>query len=144
MTSDGINKRDWDKVHAIACRIANASMKDDKPSSRRWKKDLMPCLDKLEQKYGRLPSIVATRGDFCDNKRQSLKFWKEAYSLAISQGDKRNIALISSSLAGFMIEQKEDPVAGQHWLDIMKEYMSKDDKHEYKALRKRLKQLQKK
>jgi hypothetical protein len=119
-------------------------MKDDKSSCHRWKKDLMTCLDKLEQKYGRLPSIVATRADFCDNKRQSIKLWKEAYSLAISQGDKRNIALISSSLAGFMIDQKEDPIAGQRWLDIMKDYMSKDDNKEYLALRRRLKELQKK
>ncbi len=65
--SDGINKRDWDKVRAIACRIANSSMKDDKSSCHLWKKDLMTCLDNLENKYGILPSLIATRGDFCDN-----------------------------------------------------------------------------
>jgi hypothetical protein len=104
----------------------------------------MACLLKLEQKYGRLPSLIATRADFCDNKRQSIKLWKEAYSLAMSRNDKRNLSLISSSLAGFMINHKEDPVAGQHWLDIMKGHMSKDDNQEYLALQRRIKQIQKK
>jgi hypothetical protein len=144
MTPDGINKRDWDKVTAIARQVFDARTKKENPVDRRWRKDLLACLDQLETKYGRLPSIVATRADFCDNARLSVKLWKEAYSLALARGDKRNLTLISSSLAGFMIDHKEDPVAGQRWLVVMKSHMGKKDKQEYQMLLKRLQQLQKK
>jgi hypothetical protein len=142
MTPDGINKRDWAKVHVIACRIANAAIQDDKQGCHRWTKELMTCLDTLEHKYGRLPSIVATRADFGGNARQRIKLWKEAYSLALVRGDKKNLALISSSLAGFMIDDQENADAGQRWLDIMKGHMREDDKEDYRKLRKRLRQLQ--
>ncbi len=142
MTSDGITKRDWDKVGVIACRICNAGMADDNQGCRRARNALLTCLDELEMKYGRLPSIVATRADFGGNARLRVKLWKEAYSLALVRADKKNLALISSSLAGFMINDQENAGAGQRWLDIMKGHMREDDKEDYRRLRKRLRQLQ--
>src|SRR5687767_6692353 len=57
-TPDGISTEDWDVVHTLAVEIFNASNDQQDVDLRRR---LFDWLDKLEAKYGPLPSSLATR-----------------------------------------------------------------------------------
>ena len=132
MTSDGISKADWEKVPRLACRVTNATLKDDPVTHRLWHGRLMDCLDRLEVKYGVLPSIVATRGDFSGDKRQKVSWWKKAHALAEARRDDVNLYLTASSLAEFMIEEAQDARQGRKWLEVMETYLPLDDDWEIK------------
>ena len=58
-----IEKRDWDRVHELACDIANASGMDDDALAASKVDGLFGFLRELESKYGRLSRIVATYAD---------------------------------------------------------------------------------
>jgi hypothetical protein len=61
-TTDGIADSDWEHVKDLVTRLCGAveGSKEEETSER----DLMAYLDELEDKYGPLPSILATRADF--------------------------------------------------------------------------------
>ena len=70
MTSDGISDADWDVVHALAVEIVNAS---ESEAAVRTTAALLCHLDTLEQKYGALPSILATRADYVEDAGERLR-----------------------------------------------------------------------
>lgn len=133
-TSDGISASDWDQVRQLAVEAVNAH-DSEKPACH----DLMlRCLDALEQKYGPLPSILATRADYIDGdqaERESLLL--SALVLAEQRRDLKNLAMITQSLAELSLEAGE---LGQtdRWLSRMRGYLSdrsSDEFSEYQRLR---------
>jgi hypothetical protein len=117
MTSDGIDGSDWDRIHELAVDIVNASAEGDDDSAERTR--LFEALDALECKYGRLPSIVATRGDFAESVDEQVTLLLEAFALATARGDHSNRLHIADSLARAYVEELFDADRGRQWLDTL-------------------------
>lgn len=115
-TTDGISKVDWDQVQEIAEKITYASSLGG--NSKLLAKRLLVYLDTLKQKYGRLPSIVATEADYVDEPELELRLLKEAYATAIEIRDYKNIAYISNSLAEFYIDTNKNTQHAKFWTRI--------------------------
>jgi hypothetical protein len=116
MTSDGIGDDDWDRIRELAVDVVNASADGDDSLERMR---LFEGLDRLEQAYGRLPSIVATRGDFTESPAESVELLREAFELATRRGDVINEVYIADSLARTYVEDLTDRDNGREWLDVL-------------------------
>ena len=93
-----IAKVDWDRVHELACEIANATIQDDDVLSESKTEALMCVLKELEAKYGICSRITGTIADYAEGDRQ-LALYREALSQAKAEGDVENEKLILDSLA---------------------------------------------
>jgi hypothetical protein len=118
-TPDGIARADWDRVHQLALDIVNASSLDDAPVGARAKGELLALLDELQERYGPLPSILATRADYLDDPRQQEQQLLDAYRIAEGRHDERNLVWIASSLAAFYLEDLRNASEGRRWLDTL-------------------------
>jgi len=100
---------------------------------------LFDCLDALEVKYGLLPSILATRGDFTEDPSEKNRLLLRAYGLADNRDDAHNALYIAHSLAHLWIETLNDAAEGRRWLECMSRYLLRVDDgsftKEYRRLR---------
>jgi hypothetical protein len=116
-TSDGIAREDWEIIESLAAKIANAVCAESDDDAESATRQLFAQLSRLEQKYGRLASILATRADYADDPKDRINLLEEAWRSAQSTGDTFNLVLIASSLAETFIVELEDPHKGRKWLD---------------------------
>jgi len=93
-----IEKADWDRVHEMACGIVNATSIGDGILSESKHESLFSVLDELEAKYGKHPSIIATRGDFTDDRNEALSLFQQALVLARFYEDKEEEEEILDSI----------------------------------------------
>ena len=93
-----IEKADWNRVHELACEIANATGIDDGILSESKQESLFSFLDELEVKYGKHPSIFATRGDFTDDRNEAFSLFQQALVLARFYEDKEEEEEILDSI----------------------------------------------
>lgn len=100
-----IAKADWDRVHEIACEIANATYQDDDVLAESKTATLMSLLKQLEAKHGVCSRITATFADYAEDDKQ-LSLYREALSQAKAEGDVENEALIWASLAEINSEKR--------------------------------------
>ena len=119
MTADGISTEDWEVVKDFAAKIANAVCAEDNANSQRLTEDLLRYLERLETKYGRLPSIIATKADYTTELNQRVQLLKQAYALAKQSNDKVNMTLTASSLAQLFVEETLDVSSAQAWLALL-------------------------
>jgi hypothetical protein len=125
MTPDGIATEDWDEVHELAVDIVNASAVEDAPTGRVALKRLMELLDRLQRKYGPLPSLLATRGDYLTNPSER-EYWLEAaHEQALLRQDAKNLVWIASSLASLYVEVVRDSRRGHEWVNRLEEYLQR-------------------
>ena len=103
-----IAKFDWDRVHQLACEIANASSQEDEVLMDSRTEALMCVLNELEAKYGTCSKITATIADYAEEERRLL-LYQQALRQAKSEGDAENEQLILNSLAEIPDEQKSKP-----------------------------------
>jgi hypothetical protein len=140
VTSDGITTTDWDRIKALAARFANAICSDRSAQAVKCRNALLVSLDKLEHKYGKLPSIIATRADYVSDVSESIGLLKKAYSLAEKMNDRKNLTHIASSLAELYLIDQQDRKNGKLWLVKLKACLKRYfDTHEfdvYKTLQK--------
>jgi hypothetical protein len=130
MTSDGISSRDWDEVEKLSFSIADAI--ENESDSAVLVEELFNKLDRLESKYGKLPSITATRADYIDCPSKQLSLLKEAYASSLEINDKKNMAYISASIAEFYMENDVCPNKVQFWASVFLAYietLSKNDEY---------------
>ena len=116
MTSDGIAQLDWDRVHELAVEIVNCSANDDDDAGSRARLALFVLLDELDQKYGRKPSLLATRADYVESSEQKEWLLRLAYTESERIADTENQQLIVHSLASFYIEESPDASEATKWL----------------------------
>lgn len=128
-TSDGIATNDWETIRDLAATVVNRSGAGDDGALDR--KRLLRALDKLEKKYGRLPSILSTRADYVDNSELSISLLKEAYVTACERSDVKNKAFISSTLSELYLEtfQRED--LARFWLELFKKDLGSYSEDDY-------------
>lgn len=132
-TSDGISKEEWKEIEELAEKIVSADDSDDENLAREYTRDIIRKLNNLQNKYGDLPSILATKADYVDDINQALIILKKAYEIAQSMNDKKNLTLISSSLAQKYIEELEDNKQGKIWLDELRINLNNSyDDYEFK------------
>lgn len=128
-TSDGIEKNDWDTIGDLAVTVANRSRSGCDASLDR--KRLLRALDKLEKKYGRLPSILSTRADYVDDFEVSLSLLKEAYVTADERSDVKNKAFISSTISELYLETFQRKDRARFWLGLFKKDLESYSEDEY-------------
>ncbi len=114
-TADGISDTDWEQVKDLAARLCDAVEGSEEEEAS--VKDLMAYLDKLEGKYGPLPSILATRADFLEDYNRKEELLTRAYAAAQKLGDRKNLVDISHSLAELYVDALVDVQQGRRWLD---------------------------
>ena len=140
-TPDGISADDWERIHELAVDIVNA----DEDDSEAYRTRLLDYLYSLEEKYGELPSILATRADYTNDLSLKKRLLARAYGLAMARGDDRNALYIAHSLAELSIEEFRDAKEGCKWLDCVKQHLTQVDDSwfagEYDRLRHALQQL---
>ncbi len=124
-TSDGISHRHWDKIEKLAGEIVAASVKEDFTMMEIQTEYLFDALDELEAIYGKVPSLLATKGDFMPEGQDPVPFWTEAYALAVERDDPKNQLLTASSLADYYFQKKRFDLslkwidAGEHLLALV-------------------------
>jgi hypothetical protein len=117
MTPDGISTAEWRRVHGLAAEIVNASAADDDALDRSLRTQLLEELDRLELRYGRLASLLATRADYVADEGAAIALLEEAYAIALDVGDVENCLLVADSLASRHIEDRRDRQQGARWLE---------------------------
>lgn len=128
-TSDGIATNDWETIRDLAATVVNRSGAGDDGSLDR--KRLLRALDKLEKKYGRLPSILSTRADYVDDPELSLSLLKEAYVTADERSDVKNKAFISSTLSELYLETFQRKDLARFWLGLFTKDLESYSEDEY-------------
>ena len=123
MTPDGISTEDWDRVHQLAVDIVNASSDGDPAASESAGVRLRELLDELQEKYGPLPSLLATRADYVEGHDEQEYWLMAAYEQAVKLGDPKNLVWVASSLAEFHLEEAADPVKGSQWLARLEQHL---------------------
>jgi hypothetical protein len=140
MTPDGIDTTDWDRVKELAAHVVNASADDDEALGARCTEELLRLLDRLEEKYGELPSILATKADYIDDVLARLELLERAHKIAMGQGDTVNQTLTASSVAQVYIEELKDARKGRSWLEILRVSLEqspdRSEKEEFERLSK--------
>jgi len=126
-TPDGISTEDWDVVHELTVDLFNAA----EDESDRHRARLLRYLDRLQEKYGELPSILATRADFIGDDLRKEQLLDRAYILAEARGDGRNAFYIAHSLAELYIETFKNAVEGRKWLERTQQHMIQVDDGSY-------------
>lgn len=102
MTLDGISTEDWDRVYEAAIEIVNASAIEGDVLCSHHTERLFDLLSELEGRYGRIPSILATRADFTHDLTRALALHEEALSVA---SDSTSTRLSLQSMIGLMIDE---------------------------------------
>lgn len=137
-TSDGISKIEWNKIEYLASKIVADAFSDDDILYKKHTEEILYELDILQNKYGELPSILATKADYVDDCKQELILLKKAYEIARSIMDTKNLTYISSSLAQRYVEKFEDKDNGKFWLNEFKKsligYFDQCESEEYTRL----------
>lgn len=142
-TADGISDSDWEQVKELAATLCDAAegSKEQEISETAF----MAYLDKLERKYGPLPSILAARADFLEDYGKKEELLTRAYAAAVELGDRRNLVDIAHSLAELYVDALIDIEQGRKWLDRLDAHLLDspdstyaDDAH---AFRRKLQQL---
>jgi hypothetical protein len=119
MTPDGIATEDWDRVHELALEVVNTSSEGDEVASADATARLRDLLDKLQEKYGPVPSLLATRADYA-GRLEDREYWLlAAYEKVEQRADVRNQVSIAESLASFYIEDRPDRKRGAEWLETL-------------------------
>ena len=87
VTPDGISTADWDRVNELALEVVNTSTAEDHEGNERAKRRLKSLLDDLQEKYGPLPSLLATRADYVDRPEDQEYWLLAAYDEAVRRDD---------------------------------------------------------
>jgi hypothetical protein len=121
-TEDGIATEDWDRVHELAVEIVNLSAESDAAASDQASRRLVELLDDLQEKYGPLPSLLATRADYLDRFEDREYWYLAAYRLAAERGDLKNLESISESLASLYVENQRWQEATE-WVGRLEQHL---------------------
>jgi hypothetical protein len=142
MTPDGIATEDWARVHELSLDVVNASSRDDYKDLEQARKQLQVLLDQLQDRYGPLPSLLATRADYVEDSARREYWLLLAFAEAERLGDKKNLTLISHSLADYYLEHAPDERQATFWLDrlenCLKDHFEAFEAKELARLRSRL------
>ena len=137
-----IHKKDWEKVTTLACNLANAAEEDNEKLSCRYRKRMHQLLDNLIEKYGELPSLLATKADYAENIREKLALLRKSYAIALKANDQANLTWVSSSIAEIYIDELKSLRSGRRWISLLEKHLQDySDDEERKNFQRMQKQL---
>ncbi len=143
-----IHKKDWEKVTTLACNFANAVEEHNEKLSCRYRNRIHKLLNNLMEKYGELPSLLATKADYTENIREKLPLLRKSYSLALKAKDHPNLTWVSSSIAEIYIDELKNLRSGRHWVSLLEKHLQfhsdDEEKNHLQKLKKQLRYLVKK
>jgi hypothetical protein len=116
-TRDGVSDQHWRRVQELAWSLLRHA---DDEKAELCRSHLLDYLERLELRYGVLPSILATRGEFSEDREDQKKLLLAAYELAEARRDHQNLLYIAHSLAELYLDEFKDPVESKRWLDAMR------------------------
>lgn len=123
MTPDGISSDDWNRVRELAAEIVNLSGADRYEASDQVARELVEFLVALENKYGPLPSLLATRADYVESAAEREHLLLAGYRESERRGDIKNQGWIAHSLASHYVEGVPDDGEGERWLLIAEKHL---------------------
>ena len=123
VTPDGISSVDWDRVKELAAEVVNLSGADQYEASDAVARELVALLLALENKYGPLPSLLATRADYVESTAERGDLLLASYRESKRRGDVRSQAWIAHSLASHYVEAVPDSEEGDRWLHITQQHL---------------------
>ena len=88
---------------------------------------MLASLERLETKFGRLPSILSTRADYVDDLAIKEALFIEAYEGAARSGDELNQLLTAHSLAELYIDDHRNASKGRVWLTTLRVHIAELD-----------------
>ena len=143
-TADGITDDDWEHVKELAARLSDAAEGSEQETLSL--RNLFEYLDELENKYGPLPSILATRGDFVEDYEKKESLLSRAYDAAVAAGDRRNSLYIAHSMTALYLDELVSLVEARQWLDRLDTHLLDIHDSTYaddaQRFRRRLRQLE--
>ena len=103
MIPEGISSEDWKPLQEAAAKVVNASFSGDATLDDNFTEELFRLLDGLEEKYGRLSVLIATRADFSPDPREAISLYEEVLD---DESDEKTRILALQSLVTLLIEEK--------------------------------------
>lgn len=132
-TPDGILKCDWNQLQELVTDYVNDELGSDASEEESIRSSILNYIDMLLSKYGKLPSLLATRADYVRTDREAVQLLEEAYQISENLGDCRNKTFISSSLAESYYTKIKDAEKGVYWTDKLSvdlEFYYDEDEYE--------------
>ncbi len=130
-TANGVDDADWDRVKELAAQLCDAA--EGSVEQKVNLKRLFDHLDFLEDKYGSMPSILATRADFTEDYEVKERLLRRAYAVATAAGDRRNSLDVAHSIAAFYLEDLADVAQARDWLDRLDQHLLEMHDSDYAA-----------
>jgi hypothetical protein len=145
LTSDGVPKESWDRIHTLAVAYANLSLGKSRQRIERTRQKMLRLLRDLEYRFGERPSLVATRSDYVKPTAYREKLLLRAFGLAKRRRDRPNMVFVSSSLASLYVEDIGNVTEGARWLKeldaALSAYPDALEKRTYRSLLKQLRDM---
>jgi hypothetical protein len=126
VTSDGISDEDWNDVHELAVEIVNHSAAENHTAEARARALLIALLNRLDLKYGKRPSLLATRADYVESPTEREHLLLSAFSEADRIKDTENRLLVAESLASLYLEELHNLNEGAKWLGVWRHELGAD------------------
>jgi hypothetical protein len=120
-----VSANEWRSIKKLASDVANAMARDNIKGANEARLNLLKALSFLEKKYGRIPSLLATKADYIEDDKKRISLLHAAYKLARRNADKLNIVLICSSLADFHITEAFDKKMEKNGCSVSKKFLLK-------------------
>jgi hypothetical protein len=114
-TSDGIPTKAWDRIHELSLHYANSVTAGQTATAEKTRRAMLRALNSLEARFGKRPSILATKGEYVKPTSRRRDLLLDAFDAARRRGDKKNITLIASSLAEFFADEVQDTEQARKW-----------------------------
>ena len=112
-TRNGISDADWKGVFDHLCELHEHLEGPDEAAHRRR---LLDYLFELEEKSGRLPSILAARGDFGFDATAREESLVESFALYETARDRQGMLFSAHSLAELYVDNLWNPEKAAFWI----------------------------
>jgi hypothetical protein len=141
-TSDGIPLDAWSRIHEISLLHAKGVTGARNKGAEEARRAMLRALNALEDRFGKRPSILATKGEYVKHSSRRKRLLLDAFDSARRRRDKKNMTLIASSLAEFFMDEGSDLPRARVWADRLEDaltkYFDKTEASVLKSLRRKL------
>ena len=125
-------EEDWDSVEEAVIDLVNASAEETDEAIAAHLKTVFDLLEALAIKYGPHPVLYETKADILPNPAERVELYKQAISLAESNG--LQTLTMRLSLAEVLIEDLGDFAAARKELAACQGELTDEDLDEWQAL----------
>ncbi len=116
-----IQAEEWKKIRDLASAVSRAAKDDNYPLSHIHCRTLIDFLDSLQDKYGPLPRILATKADYMEDDEIRLCLYEKAFEISETEHNHMECVFIADSLILLYLEDIDVPnyEMAHRWLKRM-------------------------